>query len=98
MIERKRPGEALDKPGHREQRRRSAVRRAFINMVHDRSIARGSIREMAQGELGLFWVSNQVLRALSISQRRQHNPESDQGKILLRLRLGFGFRPSEGIS
>ena len=37
MIERKRPGEALDEPGHREQRRRSAVRTGLVNKVQDRS-------------------------------------------------------------
>ena len=40
MIERKRPGEALDKPGHREHRRRPAVRTGLLNKAHDRSSRR----------------------------------------------------------
>jgi hypothetical protein len=37
VIERERPGEALDEPGHREQRRRLAVRTGWVNKIHDRS-------------------------------------------------------------
>ena len=37
VIERERAGEALDEPGHREQRRRSAVRTKLVDRVQDRS-------------------------------------------------------------